>query len=333
MLPIATPERKESLTAQFNSNIQNLAYLTCTEIVRREQLARKLGYTKWLPPGTPLLEVVSLSADEIKNRGLQTSPAGETRSQSFTLRNSDPASLADVHIEVKPTLEKTRMALLLPNDFSSSARDFRICEQPYGDACVAGIGGVRRSHFKFARSNVFVELGGPTEEVGRLAAWLDKSLQEQIAASGKVVKAAQKPVIVLEGVLPARPQEAEPAKIWAPHRDEDVLVIEEPRLSDNLGAIVPDGTKTVAVRIRVLDPRVNKVLVSDGSENKILEPVNGQVTATFSLVDSFAAITAQAHTEPQGQLNGIIGVQSIDVMTESYHRALHDMMVADAPKK
>jgi hypothetical protein len=339
MLPHATPEMKKEMAASFETGLQSLADQMCQDIIRQEQLARKLGYTNWLPPGTPLLQVFSLSADEIRERGLET-PPGETGSPSFRMRSLESASRIDVDIQMKSTLEKTRMALLLPNDLSSTARDFRTCERPYGDACVARsaeTAGIGRSAFKFARSNVFVELRGRTEVVERVAAWLDKCLQEQIAASGKAVEEVQKPAVVLAGAPPAPPLKADPARYLPAVRDEDVLVIEEPKRFDVLGAVVPDGTKTVTVHIRILDPRVTKVTVSFDRERKILEPVNGQVTATFLFVGTSTSIVAQAHMAPEGQSEDILGVASIPVMTESDHRALdqewRERAATPAPRK
>jgi hypothetical protein len=174
VVPHATAEKRKEMAAELDRGTETRAYLTAFRIVRREQLARKLGYAKWLPPGTPLLEIFSLSADEIKERGLQTY-ARETSYPSFAFPTPDPASRVNLDIEIKPTLADTRMALLLTNDWDS---DFRICGIPYGEVCVARsaeTAGTGQTDIKFARSNVVVKLQGPAEEVGRLAAWVDEA--------------------------------------------------------------------------------------------------------------------------------------------------------------
>jgi hypothetical protein len=337
-VPYATDEVKKYMTADLNRNIEFSATHLVFMMVRSEELARNLGYLKWLPTGTPLIEVFSLSTDEIKQQGLSTPTLYRTGPQrSFTLQSLDPVQHIRVEIEIRPSLENTRMALLSPGEDETSATEWHICERPYGDACVARSEGTTDSFTKFAGSNVLIQVAGKTKDVERVAAWLDKTLREQIAASGKAGDEVPNRHLALKGKVELTREGAAPAKVATPLRDEDVLVIEEPKLLDNLGAVVPDGTQSVTVRIRVLDPRVTHVNVDNGVETKHLQPVNGQVSATFPLEGGAIHIVAQAHMEPQGNFHGILGVQSIDVRTESnrrdYGKWLHGLLGTDPSEK
>ena len=187
-------------------------------------------------------------------------------------------------------------------------------------------GDSRLVEFAFIRANMAVRVEGPVEEARSVAGWLDDYIEAAVAQEGVATEVVADAFISVEGcrrtdatdernprpdgkpdLPPVRPRPA----------DDAILRIEQPKSTSVFEALVPDGTRSVRLVVRVLDPRVTKLTISNLAEAVQVSGKLPTVTVEVPLDSDYTVLTVTARGETPEEWHGILGIQSIAVATES----------------
>jgi hypothetical protein len=327
-LVILKGKELEDAKARLEQAVRAEARNACFFMVRWEGMERKFHWNAWLDAPSPLLQELALPAAGLKQRGFEPAPHTCDSPDRVTLQGKGP-HYDYVKIMMRPNREMTRDEIQNLGDMSSTASDFELCRTAVGEACLARASrsGSETIDFKFARANVVVELRGQTTVLEPFAEWLDASIRDRVATAGKAVTTISKPVLTVQGAVICRPPAKESdekarflerqGKKAAEKRADDILLIEEPKMNSPFGVVVPDGTTSVKVRVRVLDPEVETVDIDNGQESKKVVPVNGIAEAEIPLHYRHEVINAFGRRTPRGEDLGIVAFQTISVYTKT----------------
>lgn len=275
--PFAT---EDDIAKTVQENARALLFM----LVDDERAARELAYTDWPHEGgTLLIETLPLAIDSLSRFGLR--PQSRRSGATARLMEYEGSVLGDcsVMVAMHRTLDETKRALLRvaqQKTYSFAVPMRRETRTLAGDIYLMGSMGIY-SRVAFSRANVVVTASCTEEELRPIVEWLDGHIQN-LAQAGRVSLEVDAPVVRIEGELPDLPVESKPAAP-PPPRDEDIVIIEGPQPDTPYGFVVAEDTAKVKIVVRILDPRVEQVIITNDVDTLRI-PNQGRIEAELPFI-------------------------------------------------